>query len=258
MRVKVDFRKTASENAAHYYDEAKKIKKKMAGLGKAIENSEEALKRLEKEAEVKGKEGEVRIKTMRKKEWFEAFRWFVTSSGRLVVAGRDAKQNETLVSRYFEEGDLFFHADIQGAPATILKDGKNAGEEEMKEVAQFAGSYSSAWKVGAASVDVYAVEKEQVKKHAVGGYIPTGGFAIIGKRIWFRNAEVGLRLGMERGELTVIPNVTKRKLEREIAIFPGGKKKSEAAGEIAKRLGVSVDDVLGILPSGLVRVNEKV
>lgn len=255
MRVKVDFRRNAGDNAASYYEEAKKTKKKIAGLEKAISESEEALKRLETDVEAKGIE-DARVRIKKKKEWFEAFRWFVTSEGKLVIAGKDAKQNETLVSRYFEEKDLFFHADIQGAPATILKEGKSAGEEEMKEVAQFAASYSSAWKVGAAAVDVYAVGKEQVTKHAAGGYMAKGGFGIVGKRIWFRNTEVGLKLGMEKGELVILPNIAKRKLEKEVEISLGGEKKSDAAKEIAKRFGVSVDEVLGILPSGLIRIKE--
>lgn len=255
MRVRIDFRKPVSENAASYYEEAKKIRKKMAGLRKAIEDSGRALEKTEKEAEVREKEGEARVK--KKKKWFERFRWFRTCRGKLVIAGRDAKQNEILVSRYFEEGDLFFHADIQGAPATILKEGKKAGKEELEETAQFAGSYSNAWKMGAASVDVYAVGKEQVKKHAMGGYISKGGFAIIGKRTWFRNTGVGLKLGVEKGELAVLPKIARKKLEKEIAIFPGGEKKGKAAKGIAKMLGVFVDDVLGILPSGLVRVKKR-
>jgi predicted ribosome quality control (RQC) complex YloA/Tae2 family protein len=40
-----------------------------------------------------------RIQQLRRVHWFEKFLWFVTSEGYLVLAGRDAQQNEILVRR---------------------------------------------------------------------------------------------------------------------------------------------------------------
>lgn len=40
-----------------------------------------------------------RIQQLRKVHWFEKFLWFVTTEGYLVLAGRDAQQNEILVRR---------------------------------------------------------------------------------------------------------------------------------------------------------------
>ena len=83
-----------------------------------------------------------------------------------MIGGRNAQQNDIAFSRYMEDDDLFFHADIQGASAVILKNGKSASEEELQEAAQFAASFSKAWINGNAAVDVYAVEKKQLSKHA--------------------------------------------------------------------------------------------
>ncbi len=38
------------------------------------------------------------------KEWFEKFRWFVSSDGFLVVAGKDAVSNEVLIKKHTECG----------------------------------------------------------------------------------------------------------------------------------------------------------
>ena len=57
----------------------------------------------------------------RKPFWFERFHWFVTSENLLVVAGRDAQQNELLVKRHLGRGDLYVHADLRGAASTIVK-----------------------------------------------------------------------------------------------------------------------------------------
>jgi predicted ribosome quality control (RQC) complex YloA/Tae2 family protein len=248
MRLKLDITKSIHENAAMYYEKAKQIRKKIEGLEKAIADSEKELENAL--AEEKKKKEAVKIK--REKKWYEKFHWFFTSNGRLAIGGKDAKQNDIVFAKYMEDNDLFFHADIQGASAVILKDGINAIDEELQETAQFAASFSNAWKNGNASVDVYAVRKEQLSKHATGGYIPAGGFAIAGERRWFRNTQLGLKIGVGQQGLEILPAIAKRKLENEIFLIPAktGKEKGELAKGLAKRFGVSVDELLQILPSG--------
>jgi predicted ribosome quality control (RQC) complex YloA/Tae2 family protein len=43
----------------------------------------------------------VAINKTRHTHWFEKFLWFVSSENFLVIAGRDAQQNELLVKKYF-------------------------------------------------------------------------------------------------------------------------------------------------------------
>jgi len=61
------------------------------------------------------------IRQIRKKMWFEKFYWFVSSSGKLVLGGRDARQNELLVKRYLRASDLYVHADVHGASSIIIR-----------------------------------------------------------------------------------------------------------------------------------------
>ena len=57
----------------------------------------------------------------RKPFWFERFNWFVTSENLLVIAGRDAQQNELIVKRHLSRGDVYVHADLRGAASTVVK-----------------------------------------------------------------------------------------------------------------------------------------
>jgi predicted ribosome quality control (RQC) complex YloA/Tae2 family protein len=243
--IELDISKSVHENAAEYYERAKELRKKAESARKAIA---ETKKEFEKEGKRTVAPRSVRIK--REKKWYERFHWFETD-GFMVLAGRDAKQNEELVAKHLGEEDLFFHADIHGAPATILKNGKKAPEKLLGQVAQFAGSYSSAWKAGLKTVDVYSVEKSQVSKEAQGEYLGKGSFVISGKRTWFRNMELGLVLGIdENGVLTCVPGSSESKVAKSFVIKQGEKEKGETARAIAKDLGVSVDDVLSLLPAG--------
>ncbi len=91
----------------------------------------------------------------RKRKWFEKFRWFVSSEGFLVLAGKDASTNEVLVKKHMEDNDLYCHADVYGAPHVVIKDGQKAGERTIFEACQFAVSMSRAWSQGLYSADAY-------------------------------------------------------------------------------------------------------
>ena len=172
-----------------------------------------------------------------------------------MLAGNDAKQNELLVARHLEPPDLFMHAEIHGAPATIIKEGQKAPERSLLEAAQFSASYSSAWKNGLSAVDVYAVKPDQVSKHSQGEYVPKGGFMISGERQWFRHTQLGLRLGMEN-EIPIVEPESKQSAGG-IPLHPGGsKEKGALAKELAKKLGCDVDELLQLLPSGSSRTGE--
>lgn len=258
MKLILDSRKSVQENAASHYQRSKELAKKADGAKKAIKETEALLADASVAKEKATASEALKKPSMRrKKEWFEKFRWFHTSGNRLVVAGRDAKQNDLLVAKTMADDDLFFHADIQGAPATILQDGKKAAAEEKAETAQFAASHSSAWKVGVAAVDVYAVTKGQLSKHAQGGYVGAGGFAIAGEREWFRATALGLAVGEKEGEAICLPLVHPDSGKMRFSLTPGAEEKGKAAKNIAGAMKISPDSLLLALPSGRFRVVDR-
>ncbi len=268
MKLAIDWRKSAQENATAHYKLAKEMASKEQGAKRAIAETEIGIQKAAAEgsrASAQAAEESV-PKMKRKKEWFEKYRWFYTSGGKLVVAGRDAKQNDMLVSKVMSESDLFFHADIQGAPATILvggkgkcEDGKTSGAsmQEKLETAQFAASHSSAWKVGAAAVDVYAVEKEQLSKHARRGFVGGGEFPIAGEREWFRSTGLGLAIGMKDGLAVCLPSCHPQAADMRFAIGIGNYEKGQAAKLLSGALKANADEILLALPSGRFSLKEK-
>jgi len=251
MKITLNLNKSIHENLAVYHDRVKEVKAKIENVKKAIAETKKEMEQAKKKQEEKGKI----VKVAKEKKWFEKFNWFTTSNGKLTIGGKDAKQNDVVFAKYMEDNDLFFHADIQGGTAVILKEGIDADEEEKNEVAQFAASFSNAWKNSNASVDVYCVKKDQLSKHATGGFIPTGGFAIIGEREWFRSTRLGLKIGKGTEGLEIIPDISKRKLGEEVLLIPSktGKEKGQVAKSLAKRLNVHPDELLQILPSGMTK-----
>jgi hypothetical protein len=171
----------------------------------------------------------------------------------LVIGGRDAHQNEMLNSKHFEDNDLFFHADIFGAPVVILKNGLNIDKPIREEVAQFAASYSRAWGEGLNSVDVYAMRRNQVSKSSSKGSLGTGSFLLSGERDWYRSTTLGLVMLVKEEKLQTIPIITFSKLElgsiKYVRIKQGNFKKSDAAKKIAERLDYrDLDNIMRQLP----------
>ncbi len=250
MEVKIDFTKSAQENGNDYYNKAKRISHKIEGAKKTITELE---KRLEKERQNVTEEDKPKIKVLRKKKWYEGFHWFFTSTGMLAIGGRDAKQNEKLNSDYFEDKDLFFHADIFGASVTILKEGSGSDPAAREEVAQFAASYSSAWETMQKSVDVYAMRREQVSKATSKGSLGTGSFLLSGEREWFRNVQPALAAFIKDDELNVVPlnAISRLGITKYVRITQGSKKKSDAAKAIASLLEYDdLDYIMQQLPAG--------
>ncbi len=246
MQAEIDYTKSAQQNADAYFERSKEARRKLEGAERAIKDLEKKVERLEKEKTVTKE-----LKKKEEREWYEKFYWFFTSGGLLAIGGRSAQQNEEVVARYFDNEDLFFHANVFGASVIILKKGAGADGETKEEVAQFAASFSKAWEDGLAAVDVFSAKREQVSKQAK-GYLGTGSFSIAGEREWFRNVKLELN-AFKDSKFCVAPSstCTKRGLKGAITLSPGKTKKSETAKALAKKLEYGdVDYVMQHLPPG--------
>jgi len=250
MRIILDLSKSAQENAAYHYERAKKLREKIKGAGEAIEKTKKELEIFKRESEKKPG-----VKIKREKEWYEKFHWFFSSDGFLVIGGRDAKQNETIFSKYFEESDLFMHADVHGAPFVVIKNGPTAPQKTLDEAAQFAANYSNAWKEELTTIDVYAAKKEQVSKHSHGEFVAKGGFVIKGERMWFKNVGLGAFIGISQSGIECIPvKCGAGRFSAFAKIGPGGSERSDVTKRLvkifSKERGVYADEVISLLPPG--------
>jgi len=245
----LDLKISAQRNAAEYYERAKKAEKKARGAEEALKETqmriEEAKRRRLEETESTSKMPPKK----RKREWYEKFRWFYSSDGFLAIGGRDRIQNEILIKKHMDPQDLVFHAEIVGAPFVLLKtEGKQPSENTLYEAAQFAASYSRAWKEGLGSVDVYWVRPDQVSKSPPSGeYLSKGAFMIYGSRNYIRNVPLELAIGavMNDDQIRIIggpPQAIAKQTGIYVRIIPG----KESSGRLAKRIK---DRMIRMLPA---------
>lgn len=275
--IPLDLRKSASENAADYYVKAKRMKEKALKIDQAISQLEDKLRGL-KESLLREISAET-PKPRRKIRWYERYRWFYTSSGLLVICGRDSQTNSEIVSKFMEDDDLFFHVDMPGGAAVVLKtSGSDPDPRSIEQAAVAAACFSKAWREGLSYAEVYYVKGSQVRRHAPAGmYLPKGSFYIEGKRNYVR-AKLELALGFQNTpdglKLTAAP--LDAPLICPIRIRPGSMGKEEAAIRIKNKLKecvaksklkisegvelpveeISLDELMRAMPPGRVEVEE--
>jgi hypothetical protein len=176
------------------------------------------------------------------KEWYEKFRWFTSSDGFLVVAGKDTVSNEVLIKKYTKQEDVVFHAEISGAPFVVVKsEGKTISEQTLREAGEFAASFSRAWRENAGSADVYWVKLDQLSKSGPSGEsVPHGAFAVVGKRNWMRSVPLKLAVGTivyEEASFVGGPvDAVKAKTKTYVVLVPGDLAGKELLKQILKSL----------------------
>lgn len=268
MKIELDLDKTVEQNAEHFFEQSKKFKKKLKGLDAALAPLQKELQKAQKNQVATTTSKKALVK--RKREWFEKFRWFYTSDNLLVIGGRDGKSNEQLVKKFLDAGDLYFHADVIGAPHCALKTKDNqAPASSKKEAAEFAAIFSRAWQAGTSSADGYGALPSQVSKKAMAGeFLTTGAFMIYGEREWYRKIVLKCGVGIEKigDDFRVIAgpvSAVKKHSLHWMEIAPGGEEKSAVTKKILRYFGfktknqigsVALDDLIAALPTGDSRI----
>ncbi len=258
MRISLDVRKTPEQNAAEYYEKAKKAKKKLEGARQALEASRRKLEALQKAKAAEQQKKKEAPK--QEKKWYEKLRWFISSEGFLVIGGKDATSNEIVIKKHTEANDIVFHTDMAGSPFFVIKtEGKVPGEATMQETAQATASYSRAWRAGLGLLEVFHVAPEQVSKAArAGEYMGKGAFMIYGKTNYV-SAELRLAVGVtdEGRVMGGPPQAVKAHCTKYAEVVPGRDRTSDAAKRILKRIGGDLDSIITALPAGGCSVRNK-
>lgn len=81
------------------------------------------------------------------------FREFITSSGKKVLAGKNAEQNEELVKQFVGKENIIFHTAKPGSPFCVIEKIKNS-KKDKKETAIFCASKSQDWRNNKQDVEI--------------------------------------------------------------------------------------------------------
>jgi len=268
-KIKINTKSPLQSIASVLFNEAKKQSGAITSIQSIKEKTEKKLEKFESKTEAE--KDLIVVTEIRKKNWYERYRWFFTSDGYLTIGGRDAASNSAIVRKHLEKNDKIFHGDIFGSPFFIIKDAENAPDRSMNEIAHATVCFSRAWREGLYGVSAFWVHPEQVKKSAPSGeFLPKGSFTIEGQRNFIKSETLRLAVGImpinDDYVLTCGPPEPIKKNSLCYAIIePNGSGMAEAAKKIQTEFSkmfedvtrkIHIDEFVRAIPAGTTQIVE--
>jgi len=268
-KIKINPEASLQSIASVLFNEAKRQSGAIKSIDQIKNKTKKKLEKLKNKTEASTQE--IIVSEVRKKNWYERYRWFFTSDGMLAIGGRDAPSNSAVVRKHLGKNDKIFHGDIFGSPFFILKDAENPPTISMNEVAHATVCFSRAWREGMHGLNAFWVNPEQVKKSAPSGqFLPKGSFTIEGKRNFVNIPSLKLAVGIipqdDHYLLTSGPPETIKKNSLCYAIIePHGLEMVEVAKKIKIEFSkleeeitkqINLDDFVRALPAGQSQIKE--
>ena len=244
-KILIDKKKSLEANASSYFDKSKEMDRKAERTREVIASKPVS----------KPKKKIIKNKNI---EWFERFRWFITTEGEIAVAGKDARTNEQVVKKYLKANDRYAHADIHGAPSVVVKNvnGVQPSESSMLEACNFSLSYSKAWGARVSGGHSFWVDNDKVSKTPnTGEFLAKGAFVIRGKRNWNRNLELNVAIGLITydgnpkfmgGPISSI----EKHCEKYVIFRPGFTERKIVIRKLSEAFSAESTDIEKLLPSG--------
>ncbi len=247
-------------SARRLFEEGKRLRAKLSGARAALEVTQRALAEpIGPAAPATG--GRPPVPPPARRLWFERFRWFRSSEGVLVLAGRDAASNDQLVKKHLGHEDRYVHADLHGAASVLVKrsafPGPEPGEATLREAGEFAVSFSKAWRAGHAAADAFWVLPDQVSKTAASGeFVARGAWVIHGTKHPLKDLPLELALGTQEIDgaprwTAGPPEAIRRNGTARYLVTPGEeRRRAEIEVELVRDLGLPRPLLQSLLPAG--------
>ena len=276
-RIEIDDDNNLPKVASHFFSRAKEMERGNMSIEEAKATLLSQIDKLRGRTAII--HNKITVKKHVNKEWYERYRWFITTDGLMAIGGRDSSSNSSLIRKHLTEDDIVFHAEVYGSPFFILKKVPKANDidNSLQQVAQATVCFSRAWKDGLFSADAYWVMADQIKKGApTGQFLPKGSFVIEGKRNYIKGLEIRLAIGimrMDNSSYSLVCGPAEAIKKRAMAysiVLPGGSDPMEVAKKIKSEFikisndnsvlldyikSISLDDMVRTIPNGRSKIS---
>jgi len=189
---------------------------------------------------------------------YKKYRWFYTSTGKLVVGGKSAQQNDALLKKIKTSNENFYimHTAEPGSPfSVILAPIKSIKPTDLEQTAIFTGCFSRAWraKKKKTQVDIF-LSKDIYKSNLM--KLGTWG---VKKKLKQKTITLELILAKQEDTLRAVPSSTAKKKDILLKIQPGKIDKTEMLAKIQVEIKTPFkqEELLSALPSGGIKICRK-
>lgn len=189
---------------------------------------------------------------MNELENYQKYKWFYTSSGKLVVGGKSAVQNDELLNivKTLKKEYIVMHTSTPGSPFSIIFSPINkVSKKDMEECAIFTACFSQCWKNMSRKPSIDIFKSSQLYKSKD---MKTGTWGVVGD-VEQKIVHMSLSLTRQESVLRAVPeSAIKNKKDIIVRFRPGKISKEEMVAKLATELGehFSQSELLSALPSG--------
>ncbi len=185
---------------------------------------------------------------------YKQYRWFFTSSDKLVIGGKSAEQNESFLVKLKKQkiNYTIMHTASPGSPFSVILSKKSSAKEDIEQAAIFTASFSKQWKLKKKKAEIHIFKLSQLYKTKE---MKTGTFGVKGK-IKKIQAPLQLALVKQKNKLRAIPETAiKQKNKILLRIIPGDIEKTLLLEKLQSHLpSFSKEEILSALPSGGIKI----
>ena len=202
LAIDVDLALSPWSNARQYYEQKKEAAVKEQ---KTLQSSAKALKSTERKIGADLKKGlkqeKELLRPQRMAYWFEKFTYFISSEGYLVLGAKDAPQSEIMYNRHLKKGDVFVHADLNGASPVVVKNKPGRANDPippstLSQAGTLVVATSSAWDSKAVMSAWWVTAEHVSKTTANGDFLSPGVFHVKGEERFLPPAQLLLGFGL--------------------------------------------------------------
>ncbi|MEK6792967.1 MAG: NFACT RNA binding domain-containing protein [Nanoarchaeota archaeon] len=181
---------------------------------------------------------------------YKKYKWFFTKSGKLVVGGKSAESNDTLLTdlKKMRKELIVMHTKSPGSPfCAIIAPVSTTSASDIEECAVFTGCFSRAWKEGKKSASVHMFKLSQLSKSS---NMKSGSWNVNGKVKDF-NVNLELVITKQNDIVRAVPKLSVNADELIAFAYPGKIDKTKLIISNKSALKkLNKEQLLSALPAG--------
>ncbi len=181
---------------------------------------------------------------------YKKYKWFFTKSGKLVVGGKSADSNDSLLNelKKMRKELVVMHTKAPGSPfCTIIAPVNTVSNQDLDECAVFTGCFSRAWKEGKSTAKVHSFKLSQLSKEST---MKEGSWNVKG-RVRDFIVKLELVLTKQNGIVRAVPKQSVSDEEIIATAVPG---KIDKVKVKTDNLKVNKEELISALPAGGVKI----
>lgn len=181
---------------------------------------------------------------------YKRYKWFFTRSGKLVVGGKSAESNDSLLRelKAMRKDLIIMHTKLPGSPfCAIIAPLETISGHDLDECAIFTGCFSRAWKEGKKTTSVHSFRLSQLNKEKD---MNDGTWAVSGKVKDF-NVKLELAITYQNDVIRAVPKKSAEERDIIAVAIPGRIDKTKV--KIASLGKLNKEELISALPAGGVK-----